>query len=384
MANKTLPTLYSRTSTGATQQWSIEVSGNKLRVTSGQVDGKRVVNEWTVCDGKNIGRANETSPDAQALAEAQSKWDKRVKTGYTDNVKKIDTCTAYVAPMLAKKLKDRLAKIDWKRGVLVQNKFNGHRCVATFDGTSVILKTRKGETYISVPHISKDLEKFFAKYPDAVLDGELFNNDMRQKLNDLSSLIRKTKNVTAAELAESEAVVLYYVYDGFDFSSDLNEDASYEDRKAFIDKTLPKLTKYTRLVETEDAFSLKEVDAIFAKHINDGQEGVMVRLKGMTYEVDKRSSSLLKYKPMDDSDAIVRALHEGTGNWAGTAKTATLEWKGITFDATFKGSWEKGAERLKNPKPWIGRKIEFHYFGLTGKGVPNFAQIDPSNCFKYE
>jgi len=382
MSNKTLPTLYSRTSTGATQTWSIEIDQNRYRVTSGFIDGKRVVNAWTECEGKNLGRANETTPHEQALSEAQSKFDKRAKTGYTTDIKKIDSCTFFIDPMLAKKLKDRLKKIDWKQGVLVQNKFNGHRCLANSDGLTVVLKTRKGEIYISVPHIIKDLEKFFEKYPDAVLDGELFNHELRQKLNDLSSLIRKSKDVTPAELAESEKVVQFHVYDGYGFSDDLSENAPYEDRKAFIDKTLPKMTKYCRIVETEEAFSLAEVDAIFAKHINDGQEGVIVRIKGMAYDIGKRSSNLLKHKPMDDGDAVILSLHEGTGNWAGTAKTATIKWNGETFDATFKGKWELGAERLKNPSAWIGKKIEFLYFGLTGKGIPNFAQIDPDNCFK--
>lgn len=44
------------------------------------------------------------------------------------------------------------------------------RCVATKNG----LFTRKGEKYISVPHIEEALKPFFDKHPESVLDGELF------------------------------------------------------------------------------------------------------------------------------------------------------------------------------------------------------------------
>lgn len=382
--SQTLPLLYKRTSTGAVQSWSIEVDKNKFRVTSGQIDGKQVTSEWTVCDGKNLGRANETTPEDQALAEAQSKHEKKSKTGYTIDIKKIDSCTSYVEPMLAKNLKDRLDKIDWKKGVLVQNKFNGARCVATFNGTEVELKSRKGELYVSCPHINKDLEKFFAKYPDAVLDGELFNNDLRQKLNEIMKLIRKTVHATSEELANSAKLVSFFVYDGWGFSDDLDESTPYEDRKAWIDANLPKFSKTFRSVETKEAYSMADVDTIFGEYISDGQEGVIVRIKGSGYD-RKRSASLLKYKPLDDMEGTIIKLHEGEGNWASTAKTATLKLKnGVEVDATFMGSFEQGQERLKNPKSWMNKEVTFMYNGFTGKGEgkPNYARIDPDNCFK--
>jgi DNA ligase-1 len=197
---KYLPTLFSRTSTGAVQQWTVQIDGDKFRVESGQTDGKKVISEWTVCEPKNVGRANATTAEQQADSEAQSKWDKKVKLGYTTDVTKIDSSTSFVEPMLAKDFDDYRAKMDWKSGLIVQNKYNGVRCVATFDGERVVLKSRKGEEWISVPHINKDLEKFFEQYPDAVLDGELYNYDLRQKLNELTKLVRKTKNISDADL----------------------------------------------------------------------------------------------------------------------------------------------------------------------------------------
>ena len=56
-----LPTLYKRTTTGATQSWEIEIEEDKFRTISGQLEGKKITNNWTTCEGKNVGKKNETS-----------------------------------------------------------------------------------------------------------------------------------------------------------------------------------------------------------------------------------------------------------------------------------------------------------------------------------
>ena len=378
---KYLPTLFSRTSTGAIQQWTVQIDGNKFRVESGQTDGKKVISEWTVCEPKNVGRANATTAEEQADSEAQAKWDKKVKLGYTTDVTKIDSSTSFVEPMLAKDFDDYRSKMDWKSGLIVQNKYNGVRCVATYDGDRVVLKSRKGEEWISVPHINKDLEKFFEKYPDAVLDGELYNYDLRQKLNELTKLVRKTKNISDADLKKSEDMVRYYIYDGYDFGPATDVCVKYSSRKAKIDELLPKYSKYYRKVDDAVVYSQDELDKIYNKFLDDGEEGAIVRVPYAPYE-HKRSKTLLKYKPENDDEATIIDIIEGTGNWAGTAKTCTLEWKGKKFDATFKGTYEQAVDRLKHKKDWIGKTVTFLYTGLTGLGVPNYARIDPDNCFK--
>jgi DNA ligase-1 len=380
---KSLPTLFSRTSTGAVQQWTVQIDGNKFRVESGQTDGKKVLSEWTVCEPKNIGRANATTANEQAIGEAQAKWDKKVKLGYTTDVTKIDSSTSFVEPMLAKDYDDYMNKMDWDEGVFVQNKYNGVRCVATLEGGEVVLKSRKGEKWVSVPHINKDLEKFFDKYPEAVLDGELYNYDLRQKLNELTSIVRKTKasHITPELLKKSEEMVRFYVYDGYDFGPATDVCVKYSNRKKRIDELLPQYSKYYRKVDTTLVHSQKELDELYNKFLDDGEEGAIVRIPSSPYE-NKRSKYLLKYKPEDDAEATIVDIIEGTGNWSGTAKTCTLEWNGKKFDATFKGTYEQGVDRLKNKKNWIGKEVTFLYTGLTGLGVPNYARIDPDNCFK--
>lgn len=376
--NKLYDTLYSIDSTGKTRTWRQEQQGNKYRTISGVKGSDNLVtSEWTVCEGKNVGKKNATSGVSQAEAEVLAKYKKQLKTGYAKSEKDASKGTSYVEPMLAKELDDYIEKIDFTKGVLVQNKYNGARCVATLEDGEVVLKSRKGELWVSVPHINKDLESFFAKFPDAVLDGELYNYDLREKLNELMKLVRKTKDISAEDLRKSEQMVRFYVYDGYNN----NSDTSYSVRKAWIDETVPKYSKHYRKVKTTLVYSMKDVDKIYETFLADGEEGAIIRVADSPYE-HKRSKFLLKYKPEDDDEAVIVDLIEGTGNWSNTAKTATLKWKGKTFDATFLKSYELGVERLKNKKDWIGKTVTFLYTGLTGLGTPNYARIDPENCFK--
>ena len=189
---KPYPVLYTRDTIGNVRVWYMQQENNKHRTVSGLLDGERVTSEWTITETKNSGKKNATTATEQARAEIESRYKKQRKTGYFDDVGDIGS-TFYVEPMLAKLYKDYAHKIDLSSGEwLLQCKFNGMRCVATKDG----LFTRKGEKYLSVPHVENSLKPFFKKYPNAVLDGELFNNELRQQLNEISKLIRKTVHIS--------------------------------------------------------------------------------------------------------------------------------------------------------------------------------------------
>jgi len=82
-----LETIYKSTKGGKVQEWTIEVVGNKYRTISGQTDGKKVTNEWTVVYGKNEGRANATTDKEQCMKEAVAKRTKKLESGYFENIK---------------------------------------------------------------------------------------------------------------------------------------------------------------------------------------------------------------------------------------------------------------------------------------------------------
>lgn len=369
-------TLYSRDSKGKIRVWYMEQDGSNYRTVSGLDDGEKVVSEWTVAKPKNVGKVNETTGEEQAASEIENKYKKQKKTGYFENIEDVDKLT-YISPMLAHVYKDYKDKIDLTKGeYILQPKLNGGRCIATKNG----LFTRKGEKYLSVPHIEETLKPLFNKFPDLVLDGELFNYELRQRLNELMSLVRKTKNITEEDLKLSSQLVEYHIYDGYNIGG-LDYNAPYMQRLSYL-QMIPEThvtKKWIKVISWEKVLSDEHFNELYQSLINDGQEGAILRKLNSPYE-HKRSKNLLKVKPEDDDSGKILNIHRGSGNWARCFKVATLEWNGVQFDATFKGSMEELANL--NPNDWIGRQVVFLYNGLTGKGngKPNFARIDINNC----
>lgn len=367
------PILYSRTSTGAIQQWQIIVEGDQYWTESGQVGGAIVKSKPTTAKGKNTGKANATTAEQQAVKDAQSKFDKQLKTGYFQDINEIDNLK-YIEPMLAKAYKDRADKVNHV-GALVQCKFNGARCVANIDG----LYSRKGEQFLAVPHIEDSLKKFFARNPGAFLDGELFNEDLRQQLNEIMSLIRRTKNFTPEHFARSREMIKFYVYDGYGFEG-TTKDTPYKERKAIIDRIV-KEYPFLEFVETEEINTPEEMWLVYDNYVAQGHEGAILRFPDSPYE-HKRSSLLLKLKPTEDAEFEVIDIQEGAGNWSGVAKIITCRYDdGREFNATFKGTMAQAKDFLKNKDKYIGNRYTIFYNGLTGKGegLPNYAQFDYNN-----
>ena len=373
--------LFARGNAGQVLEWQIEIDGGKYRVTAGAQGAKKVTSEWSLCEGKNVGRANETTPDEQALSEAQAKWKKKNEQhGYFESVKDIDKELAFIEPMLAHGYQERLDKKKVNFPVMVDRKYNGMRCVIHSKG----MFSRKGKAIISAPHIFDRVKHLFIDNPDLVLDGELYNHEYRYKLNEIISLVRKTKlsSITDAEFAASEDKVDYYVYDGWGFTAgkvEITEETSCSVRRLALTNLLEGI-KDVVPVPYNWANNVGEVDRWYREYVDDGYEGAIIRIDG-AYE-HKRSNNLLKYKPEQDDEGIILDITDGTGNWKGAAYNVTLKWKDKVFDGVFTGSYELRAKILKEKKNWIGKEVTFTFMALTGKGTPNSARINPENCFK--
>lgn len=409
-----LPTLYARAKSGAVLTWDIEVDGNKFRTITGQETGAKVESKWTVCESKNIGQSNETSPEQQAEAEAISKWKKKLKSGgYFEEKSDIDKPLAFIEPMLAypliskKTKKDKSGKeytetIDRtehvKLPVMVDRKYNGMRQVTSAVGPF----SRKGEPIKSAPHIWEKVEPLFEKIPSLVLDGELYNHEYRYKLNDLISIVRSSADhkLTPELLSRSEQIVRYYVYDGYGFNllddvriefpngskmkfpkgTAITEDSPCVLRREGL-KQLLKNTPYVVVVPYFLVCTMAEAQKLYGIFIEDQYEGAILRNPNAPYQ-HFRTNDLIKLKPYEDMEVIILDIIDpGSGNWGGSGKTASVRMdNGKEFNATFKGSFETAVKILKEKDKWIGQKVTMTYNGWTGKGTPNYGQIDPNNC----
>ena len=357
-----LPTLYSLTSNGLTQSWRIEVKDDQFRTHEGIVNGVITTSSWTACEGKNLGRANETSAIEQAKREAAAKHKKKLEAGYYEDIAHIND-PKFFEPMLAKKWKDYADEITFP--VYSQPKLDGTRCVVSRKG----LFSRNGKPIASAPHIWEAVKHLFDRNPSLVLDGELYTHKFKHDFNRIISLAKKAKP-TEEELKESADVLQYWIYD-CSFGDDLTFWARFKRLNSFVSVSGPSI----HLVPTHKIISQDELDRLYSDYLGDGYEGQMIRLDA-PYD-NKRSKSLLKRKEMQDAEFELVDLEEGRGNLTGIAARAILKTKnGIQFEAGMIGTHEYCADLLKNKKKVIGHMATVVYQNLTpDKGVPRFGKL---------
>lgn len=354
-----LAPLYSRTETGAVQVWIAEVQGDKTRTISGQIDGKRTVSEWTICSGKNLGRKNETTGEQQALLEAKAKWKKKLEAGYRESQDDIDQ-RSFVEPMLAKSYDDYLEEIRYP--LYSQPKYDGIRCVVT----STSMKSRSGKPITSAPHIQSALTDLFAKFPNLVLDGELYCDKFANDFNKICSLVKRTKP-TPDDLLESSTSIQYWVYDVADAA------LTFSERSRWLADNLPEHSAI-RVVPTEKVEDVARLDELYEKYMADGYEGQMVRAD-TRYEF-KRSKNLLKRKEFRDEEFTILAVIEGEGNKTGMA--ASMLFKnaaGTEFNSNVKGDRDYLRCLLANKSDLLGKAATVKYFNLTPDGIPRFPYV---------
>jgi ATP-dependent DNA ligase len=365
----TFPTLYKRTSTGATQIWKIIVDGPTYYTKSGQIEGKIKQSKPTVCKAMNVGKSNETTPEEQAVIEAQAKFDKQLKSKYNRKIEDID-CQSFISPTLASPLKKRAKPLVFP--ALIQTKYNGVCCIIDKEFGS---RSRKGEVFYNLKHINKSLEPFFIKNPDVVLHGELFNYEMRRNLNRLVRLVavtRKEKDLDGELIRDSEEIVQFWVYDGYTKGE---ESKPYHERIVQIHEKI-KGVKYlfpapTTVVNNED-----EIQEFFMANLADGQEGAIVKMMNMPY-LHKRTTDIIKFKESDSKEFKVIAFVEGNGDWTGCAKKATcLMDSGETFNSNIYGTMEFLKYALENEKEFLQKIYTVDFQCESEYGVPQLPWVN--------
>ena len=368
-----LETIYKKTKTGATQEWTIEVVGNKYRTHSGQVGGVITTNEWTIVYGKNTGKLNETTDYEQALKEAEAKRTKKLESGYFENIKHINK-TQYFEPMLASKWEDSKDKITYP--IFSQPKLDGIRCIVTKDG----MFSRNGKPIISAPHILESLSEVFETHPNLILDGELYADKFANDFNKIVSLVKKTKP-TDADLKESKKNIQYWIYDI------PNNDIQFGDRcdrlHDLFNYNFDDMTKHCVEVETKICNDEDDVMALYEEYVDNRFEGQMLRTNGK-YE-NKRSKFLMKHKSFIDEEYTIIDVCEGEGNKTNMVGYMTFKTAdGKPFKSNVKATFEESEEMFRNRKQLIGKQATIKYFNLTPDGIPRFPYVINIDRESYE
>ena len=342
--------------------WWMETEGANYRTHSGINDGKIVTSGWKTAKPKNVGKANATTAEEQAELEVASKYEDQLTAGgYHETIEVAEGGNVtYFEPMLAEKYEKYGDKIEFP--VWSQPKLDGVRCTISSFGT----KSRNGKPFVTVPHIEEALSGFFSSFPDTVIDGELYNHDLRDNFEKIISLVRKTKP-TAEDLIESKDSVEFHVYDIYSPSI---PNAPFSARYAQIVAYLSSIP-YIKIVQTDQPVNQEALDNLYGSYMENGYEGQMIRLDNEYQQ--KRSKYLLKRKEFQDKEFKINRLEEGEGNWAGAVKRVyfTLE-DGEEQKAGIRGSHPFLAKMLEEADEYIGGDVTVRFQNRTTDGKLRF------------
>jgi DNA ligase-1 len=357
-----LSKLYKYSTTGKAQSWEIIVTDNTFYTIEGQVGGKLTTSLPTVCKGKNIGKANETSDKQQAYLEAKAKWQKKIDKGYNEV---LSTEKKFFEPMLAHVLED-YKNLLFTVPTFIQPKMDGLACISQNN----TLMSRNGKPYLSCPHLYQN---------EVILHGELYNSEYSNDFNKIVSLCKKTKP-TLEDIKEAEEKVQLWIYD-YPTSKEKVFSERYKDLKEWYKKVDNK--KYV-LVPTFNVKNLKEIEKYNEKFLSEGYEGSIVRLDLGPYE-NKRSKQVLKLKQwMDEEFEILDAI-EGEGGRTGTIGKFIVKLNnGNTCKTNIKGNFDYLKDIWKNHKNYIGKKATIKFFGYTPDGSLRFPYVIKIDRDSYE
>ena len=263
-------------------------------------------------------------------------------------------------PMLAYPVSDK--PIDYSKPVFIQPKLDGVRCLIQYDNSKVTAYSRTGKEWKNIDHILENLAPWFENNKTTVLDGELYNHDLRDDFETIISLVRRQKP-DDIDMLESRDMVQFHCYDIIHPDNNV-----FKARSSFIKNCLPKsyCVKHvpTNLVDDET-----KAQAYHRINLENGYEGSIVRTND-EYQ-NKRSHSLRKFKDFHDAEAQIIGYETGAGKREGTlGKFIMQDDNGIQFGCPpGKGfTYKDMADMLNNINDYIGETATFTYFERTKAG----------------
>lgn len=365
-------TLYKLDSKGKVRIWEIKVkkspSGYVIQTQYGQKDGNLINGPDTEI---TAGKAKRTLEE-QAILQFNSMVKKQMDKGYCEDLKAEQS--PYILPQLAydyKKLNNWETAINAKVW-LVSKKLDGLRMLIRKIGTEIVAYSRKGQVYpLAAKHITKELVEFFDKYPNIILDGELYEHGMH--LKDISGIGRIKLQKKWDEKGKK------LTFNCFDFI-DLNKPESTNlERWLFLQYWYSKgilptseafsLVSQTCIYSDDKGTALEKIQKFHDEAVAEGYEGAMIKESQAPYQIDKRSFTILKFKQFTDSEFKITGVTPGNKRPEDFVVICETE-EGKTFEAQPTGTVEERLKLLQELPTLIGKMATIKYFNLTPDGIP--------------
>lgn len=372
MIYKEFPTLYAVSKNGSIRTYDILVESFNDHATIStskkmKLDGKVTTDTYIYTEGKNIGRANETTFLQQAVSEAESMFKKQLDHGFTENMpdanQKYNTdASGNMKPMLATSDRSKI-----KFPCICQPKYDGVRCLMLIgEDNKIHIISRQGKEY-NIPHLLEWGNNHRDMLP---LDGELYNHK-ELTFQDIVSAVKRLSDLTNK--------ITYVVYDT-PISGVPNDDRLNIIRKDLT--TIPS-TDPVKLSPNRMCYNMDDIKKYHDELVEDDYEGAIIRNLDGYYEFGFNSNNLIKYKEFQDSEFTVADIIEGTGRDKGTGIFVLYlpghEGEPITPDNTFKakpkGDFNLRKTYFENKQEYIGKLATIKYQGVSKLGIPRFPNM---------
>ena len=452
-----LPLLYSIDKKGKERLWKNWVEDDTVYRVSGIVDGKKQTFQRTF-KGKNIGKKNETTPHVQAKQTAEKMWVEQIDKGYLpkckegksllkklqkgkeetgghninasaiiggrkcktvkkrDDVLTVDTVTINITPMKAgiwehtpDNPRDILPKtlkyFDLKKGVYLQHKLDGWRCIARLQENSiefsssdegsfiVVLTTNNQKQYPWFKSLRDDILNFIIKSAkllkvdplSIILDGELYSHILYDEHGTLLthqarfSTISSMCGISRSSPHPLEDQLNYVIFDLVDLSKKESQDVRFDRLNKMFEKDAP---ESILRCGTQLGYSVDDIINYHNEISQQGYEGVIIRSRDLKYE-QKRSLHIRKYKYFIDREYTVIDIHKDEGvddhyfSWicCDYSIIDPSTKKAVCFRATPKADEETKKEWCKNYKKYIGKSACIKFQEYSKDNIPRFPNM---------
>jgi len=255
-------------------------------------------------------------------------------------------------PMLAYPVSDK--PINYDNKISMQPKLDGVRCVIQYDG-EVKAYSRTGKPWKNIEHILFNLKPWFILNPNVILDGELYNHDLRDDFETIISLVRR-QTPDDIDMLESADLVQFHCYDIID------ETMTFEERNRFIVQNVPRnhCIKHVYTTRIEESQAKIQHQA----NLDEGYEGSILRTNDKY--ACKRSHNLRKFKDFHDAEAEITGWVEGKGKRIGTiGKFLAVDSEGNEFGMPVMDKFKYLQDNFKLMQGYVGKTATFTYFERT-------------------
>lgn len=361
-----------------TSEFYLEQHGNSyiIKRFTGQFGGKITEQPQKVIEQGKVKRSVLQQAELEYNSLVKKSMDKGykklsdlTKTKFSDiTAEELDTivprlktdANGEIKPQLAKSYTDCTPNI-FEKPMWCSRKLDGVRCMMRYDQENEVIKTisRGGKDYdAATTHLRENetLIELFKKYPDLILDGELYYHGW--------SLQKISGTCRLQNWEERCGKIEYWIYDFVD------------DTKTF-NVRLDSLMDFESYFENESQIVIVEhklltgwanVKKYHDKFVNEGFEGLVARKSDKKYAPGKRNSDWIKVKDYKDSEFEIVGIEEGLRDedMCFTLKTN----KGKIFKAKPIGPRELKYEYLDNWQDYVGKMATVKYFAMSEDGIP--------------